>query len=81
MAMSKIFDGANCLSKLENSKIANLEVSILNSEEYMKFNDYPLYDEWKPNVGAYGTWFGTVDCIPSYLHITEEGGLSIYKRN
>ena len=81
MAMSKIFDGANCLSKLENSKIANLEVSLLNSEEYMKFNDYPLYDEWKPNVGAYGTWFGTVDCIPSYLHITEEGGLSIYKRN
>jgi len=79
MAMSKTFDGTNCLSRSENSKIANLTVSVLNSDQYLDFKNYELYSEWMPTIGVGGTWFGTADCIPSYLHNETDGSISIYK--
>ena len=78
MAMTKTFDGTNCLSRAVNSKIANLKVSPMNSDQYLDFKKYELYSEWRPTIGAGGTWFGTVDCIPSYLHNDENGSISIY---
>ncbi len=80
IAMSKPFDGTNCFSRSDHSKITNLKVSMANSDLYLDFNHYKLYKEWKPAVGANGTWFGTVDCIPSYLHIEEDDSISIYKK-
>jgi hypothetical protein len=72
-------DGTNCLSRSENSKIANLTVSVLNSDQYLDFKNYELYSEWMPTIGVGGTWFGTADCIPSYLHNETDGSISIYK--
>lgn len=92
MAMSKPFDGANCLSRSEGAKIANLKV--LKQDQgpfsdqaleqgsdsaYTDFGSYKLYQEWRPSVGAHGMWYGTADCIPSYLHFEEDGTVSIYK--
>jgi hypothetical protein len=79
MGMTKSFDGTNCESRTENSKIENVKVSMLNSDQYYDFTDHVLYSEWKPTVGAKGTWFGTADCIPSYLHVGMDGAISIYK--
>lgn len=79
MAMSKPFDGINCLSRSENSKIHDLKVSVLGSDQYFGFGDYELYSEWISTVGANGMWFGTADCIPSYLHHGSDGSISIYK--
>lgn len=77
MAMSKPFDGTNCPSKSENSKISNMKVSEINSDQYKSFSDYQLYSEWRANSKG-GIWFGTADCIPSYLHFGADGSVSIY---
>lgn len=79
MAMSKTFDGTNCQSRSEHAKITNVKVSKLDSDEYLDFNNFDLYSEFKPSVGPSGTWFGTADCIPSYLHTEPDGSISIYK--
>ena len=79
MAMSKPFDGANCQSQSLNSKIANLKVSEFGSDQYSGFEEYKLYSEWRPTTGQSGMWFGSADCIPSYLHIGEDDTVSIYK--
>lgn len=79
MAMSKVFDGTNCLSRSKIAKIADLTVSVLNSDQYLDFKDYGLYSEWMPAIGVSGTLFGTADCIPSYLHSETDGSISIYK--
>jgi hypothetical protein len=79
MAMSKPFDGTNCLSRSEGAKITNLMVMESGTDKYLDFGDYKLYSEWKPSVGAYGMWFGTADCIPSYLHFGTDGTVSIFK--
>ncbi len=79
MAMSKPFDGTNCLSRSEGSRIADLKVLAPDSEQYSDFENYQLYSEWKPAVGANGMWFGTADCIPSYLHFGADDSVSIYK--
>lgn len=81
MAMSKPFDGENCFSRSENAKITNLTVSKLGSDQYLDFSNYQLYSEWKPSAGKKGMWFGTADCIPSYLHFSTDGFLSIYKED
>lgn len=80
IAMSKTFDGTNCFSRSDNSKIANLKVSLVNSDLYLDFKNYELYSEWRSTIGVSGTWFGTADCIPSYLNIGTDGEISIYKR-
>lgn len=79
MAMSKPFDGTNCLSRSEGAKIENLKVLKLNSGKYTDFEGHELYREWKPEVGANGMWFGTAECVPSYLHYGPDGSVSIYK--
>lgn len=79
MAMSKTFDGTNCLSQSKHSKFDNLTVSLLSSDQYLDFKYYELYSEWRPTIGVSGTWFGTADCIPSYLHTETDGSISIYK--
>ncbi|WP_027399356.1 copper amine oxidase N-terminal domain-containing protein [Anaerovorax odorimutans] len=78
MAMSKAFDGSNCMSRLENAKISDLKVSVFNKDQYTDFNDYELYSEFRKQ-GASGIWFGTVECIPSYIHNESDGTISIYK--
>ena len=79
MAMLKIFDGSNCLSRSEQAHISQLMVSAWDSETYGDFNDYELYSRWQPDTGINGMWYGTVDCIPSYLHYEKDGFISIYK--
>lgn len=79
MAMSKPFNGTNCLSRSEGSKITNLMIMKSGTDKYSDFGTYKLYSEWKPTVGAYGMWFGTADCIPSYLHFGTDDTVSIYK--
>lgn len=79
MAMSKAFDGSNCFSRSENAKISNVKVSLLESDEYIDFNSFPLYSEFNPALGENGLWFGTADCVPSYLHMGSDGSVSIYK--
>ncbi|HWQ77657.1 MAG TPA: stalk domain-containing protein [Anaerovoracaceae bacterium] len=78
MAMSKPFDGKNCLSRSEGARIANLKVLETDSEQYSDFENYKLYSEWKPAVGARGMWFGTAECVPMYLHYGADGSVSIY---
>jgi len=78
MAMSEPFDGTNCRSISKGAKIANLKVLEWGADRYADFDDYALYSEWKPAAGAHGMWFGTVDCIPSWLHYGKDGTLSIY---
>jgi len=79
IAMSKTFDGTNCFSRSDNCKIDNMKVSEVKSDLYLNFKNYDLYSEWRQTIGVSGTWFGTVDCIPSYLHIGADGAISIYK--
>ncbi|MEL7656193.1 MAG: stalk domain-containing protein, partial [Bacillota bacterium] len=79
MAMSKPFDGNNCSSQSLYSKIVNLKVSEFGSDKYSGFEEFKLYSEWKPTTGANGMWFGSADCIPSYLHFGEDSSISIYK--
>lgn len=92
MAMSKPFDGENCLSRSEGAKISNLQVLKRDQRQeldqalgqgsdsaYTDFGSYKLYQEWRPSVGTHGMWYGTADCIPSYLHFGDDGTVSIYK--
>ncbi len=79
IAMSKTFDGNNCFSRSDNCKIANMKVSEVKSDLYLDFKNYELYSEWRSTIGVNGKWFGSVDCIPSYLHIGTDGEISIYK--
>ncbi|WFD11805.1 stalk domain-containing protein [Tepidibacter hydrothermalis] len=79
IAMSKTFDGTNCFSRSDNCKITNMKVSEVKSDLYLDFKNYDLYSEWRPTIEGSGTWFGTVDCIPSYLNIGSDGAISIYK--
>lgn len=78
MAMSKPFDGKNCLSRSEGARIENLKVLEPGASQYSDFESHPLYSEFKRSVGAAGTWFGTVDCMPMYLHYGADGSVSIY---
>ncbi|WP_419820981.1 copper amine oxidase N-terminal domain-containing protein [Anoxybacterium hadale] len=92
MAMSNPFDGTNCFSQSEGAKIRALQVTKgwntdsaasietnANDNKYQDFDTYPLYHLWRPEVGAFGMHYGTVDCIPSYLHQEADGSISIYK--
>src|SRR5665647_2647337 len=80
IAMSKPFNGSNCISRSENSKITNLMVStVAGGDQYTDFAQFKLYKEWRPEIGANGMWYGTAECIPSYLHRASDGSLSIYK--
>ncbi len=78
MAMLRKFDGTNCNSKSLDSKISNLKVSSVKSDEYVDFHLFKKYQEWKPKVQGGGIRYGTVDCIPSYLHYKADGSISIY---
>jgi hypothetical protein len=78
MAMSDAFDGTNCRSISKGAKIENLKVLEYGAEQYTDFDGYNLYSEWKPAAGKGGMWFGTAECIPSWLHYGEDGSVSIY---
>ena len=78
MAMSKPFDGKDCLSKSIGAKIFNVEVRITGSEDYREFGDFSLYSSWRPDIGVAGMWFGSSNCVPAYIHYENDGGLSIY---
>ena len=79
MAMLRTFDGSNCHSASRGAKFCELQVSAVSSESYVPMETYPLYSNWQPQTGPAGMWYGTVDCIPSYLHSEADGSLSIYK--
>lgn len=78
MGMLTPFDGTNCLSRSEGAKIENLQVLEQGAYEYSGFESYSLYSDWRPATGPFGMWFGTADCIPSYLHFGTDGSVSIY---
>lgn len=79
MAMSKVFNGSNCLSRSEGSKIANIKVSTLQTGDYADMDQYDLYRHWKTGAGGQKIWYGTVECLPSYLHYQSDDSISIYK--
>ncbi len=81
MAMSKVFDGSNCFSQAKGAKLENVKVSKTGTDSYSDFYGYELYHKWNPSLGKSGMWFGTADCISSYLHYDQDGGVSIYKAN
>ncbi|HZK71511.1 MAG TPA: hypothetical protein VFD03_08360, partial [Clostridia bacterium] len=59
IAMSKPFNGSNCISRSENLKITNLMVStVAGGSQYADFAQFTLYKEWRPEIGANGMWFG-----------------------
>jgi len=72
MAMSVPFDGMNCPSSSIGARIENLTVSEYSLESYIDIAHYDLYREYKN-----GIWYGTVDCIPAYLHFRDDGAISI----
>jgi hypothetical protein len=74
IAMSKPFDGENCLSRADNAKIANPKAS--NSDFY----DYALYGEWRPDIGD-GVLFGSADCTAAYVHRRADGSISLWKED
>ena len=76
MAMSKPFDGTNCPSVSIGAKISNLKVSTSPSDQYSDFADFTLYGEYRP-AGTGGFWYGTAECIPTYLHYGNDGSISI----
>jgi len=78
MGMNKGFDGQNCFSKSIGAKISNLEVCTFGSSHYSDFSDYPLFSSWRPEIGASGMWFGTSNCVPSYIHYEPNGKISLY---
>lgn len=91
MGMLRCFDGTNCFSKSEGTKLSALqvskysaaggseEISDSDTERYKDFSSYALYSLWRPEVGKYGMLYGTADCIPYYLHDNADGSQSIYK--
>jgi hypothetical protein len=74
MAMSKPFDGTNCLSRLDNAKVTNLKA---DGEDFDRLSRQP---EWRPGVGSVGMQFGSADCVPAYVHMAEDGYVSLYKQ-
>jgi hypothetical protein len=78
MAMTKLFDGQNCLSKSIGAKITDVEVRVSGSEDYHEFGDFPPYSSWRPDIGVSGMWFGSSNCVPAYIHYESDGGISIY---
>lgn len=74
IAMSIPFDGINCPSASLESGFYNLSVSKINKDEFLDFNTYSTYREYKN-----GFWYGTVECIPDYIHYYDFGPISIYR--
>lgn len=74
IAMSVPFDGTNCPSASLDAGCYNLAVSECNVEEYVDVAKYNLYSEKKN-----GIWYGTVDCIPDYMHYSGFGSVSLYR--
>jgi hypothetical protein len=72
MAMSKPFDGENCLSRLENAKVENVKA------DGFDFDTRPPYREWRADIGD-GVLFGSADCVASYIHRAPDGSVSIWK--
>jgi len=81
MAMTKAFDGQNCFSKSVGARVAKMETREFGFSEYVDFSDFPLYTSWRPDVGTHGIWFGTSDCVPSYIHYGADNMISIYRNN
>jgi hypothetical protein len=79
MATTKKFDGQNCTSKSIGAKVSNVKVRAYSTATFNDFADYALYASWRPDVGASGMWYGTSDCVPSYIHYEPDGKISIYK--
>jgi len=76
--MTKEFDGQNCSSRSIGAGVANVEVRAFGSANYTGFGEHPLYSSWRPQVGAYGMWYGTSICVPSYIHFEADGKISIF---
>lgn len=67
------FDGANINGKSQNQKWENLIVSKHDSDYYYPWSDYAEYKYWDGSK-----WYGTIDCLPSYIK-RNLGYVSIYK--
>ncbi|MDD2215327.1 MAG: copper amine oxidase N-terminal domain-containing protein [Eubacteriales bacterium] len=74
IAMSIPFDGTNCLSASVDFGLENVTVSEYNQREYVDIAKYDLYSEYK-----HGFWYGTVECLPEYIHLDDSGSISLYR--
>lgn len=69
------FDGTNIVGKSLNQKWDSVQVSLHNSDYYYSWGSYSEYSYWDTTKNM---WYGTIDCIPSYIH-RSNGYVSIYK--
>jgi hypothetical protein len=74
IAMSVPFDGTNCPSASLGGGCHHLAVSEYGKDEYTEIEKYKLYSEYKN-----GFWYGTVECLPDYMHYGGSETLSLYK--
>ena len=74
IAMSVPFDGTNCPSSSTDAGCYNLAVSESDEEGYADFEAYDAYREYRN-----GFWYGTVECIPDYIHYSDSGSVSLYR--
>lgn len=74
IAMSIPFNGTNCPTASLKSGCYNLAVSECNKEIYTAFETYDTYSEYKN-----GFWYGTVECLPEYIHYDSTGTVSLYR--
>jgi hypothetical protein len=74
IAMSIPFDGTNCPSASLDAGCYNLMVSEYGKDEYSEIENFDVYREYKN-----GFWYGTIDCIPDYVHYNDFGPVSLYR--
>ncbi|MGF7033487.1 hypothetical protein J2T17_004435 [Paenibacillus mucilaginosus] len=69
------FDGvSNIKAKSDSQKWENVQVSKYDSGNYYSWSNYSEYKWWNGKQ-----WFGTIDCVPAYIHHDTVGYTSIYK--
>lgn len=74
IAMSVPFDGTNCPTASTDTGCYNLVVSKTGSAEYTDYTKEKSYCELKN-----GYWYGTVECIPDYIHYGGTENFSLYR--
>ena len=74
IAMSVPFDGTNCSTVSIDSECFNVNVSKLNSNEYVDIANYDLYSQFRN-----GFWYGTVENTPEYIHYGGVEQISLYR--
>lgn len=72
------FTGTNITGKTYNQRFDNVQVSNNDGASYTSFSSYSTYKEWKKAPNGDYKWYGTIDCLPNYIH-NSSGSVSIYQ--